>query len=485
MLSVFIATSLLGSNYAQAEEIIHSQHGQVLQEDDLDGILTPGANCSDLDLGLLQLKLENGISFPETHVSDDGKLTISILNVTENNSNEIVGVEWEVIDPVVNGTKGVDVLIWKAGSSSTFVELYDWTFDNATKEFTHLNNTNEAIYDFNTSDQATNPSNANSHISWCYDMELDILDAKISITPDATNEVGDAHNFTINVMEDIADGNGFVAAAGETVNVTFDTMFADDPADTSCMTNGTGHCIVTVNSNNPGTIEASASSNVNVTGTIIPRTTDGTGNNSGNATKTYVDAKIGITPDATNEVGDAHTFTINIMEDAGDGNGFVSAAGENATVTFDTTDADDPADTFCITNSTGQCDVVVNSNNPGTIEATASSVGGITVSRTTDGVAPNSGNATKTYVDAKISIGPNATNIVGDAHTFTINIMEDAGDGNGFVSAAGENATVTFETTDADDPADTFCITNSTGQCDVVVNSNNPGTIEATASSWC
>jgi hypothetical protein len=122
MFSMFIASSLLGSNYAQAE-INHNEHGQVLQQVDLDGILTPGANCSDLDLGLLQLKLENGITFPATHVSDDGKLTISILNVTENNSNEIVGVEWEVIDPVVNGTKGVDVLIWKAGSSSTFVEI--------------------------------------------------------------------------------------------------------------------------------------------------------------------------------------------------------------------------------------------------------------------------------------------------------------------------------------------------------------------------
>jgi hypothetical protein len=397
-------------------------------------------------------------------------------------------VEWEVIDPVVNGTKGVDVLIWKAGSSSTFVELYDWTFNGT--DFTHLNGTNEATYDFNTSDQATNPSNANSHISWCYDMELTILDAKINIEPDATNEVGQPHNFTVTVMEDTGDGNEFVAAVGETVNVFFNGIFgANDPADTSCVTNSTGQCDVTVNSNTAGQIIASASSDVNVNGTIIPKSTDGVSPNSGNATKTYVDAKIQIDPDATNEIGDPHDFTITLMKDAGDGNGFVAAQSEKVNVSFaNVFGAEAQSPSMCTTDSSGQCDVTVNSTTTGKIIANASStvlIDGVSVTRSTDGVSPNSGNATKTYVDAKISIGPNATNIVGDPHNFTINVMKDIGDGNGFVAANNTDVTVDFVSVNAtvQSPNPAMCTTDSSGQCIVTVNSTSAGTIKATASA--
>jgi len=42
-------------------------------------------------------------------------------------------------------------------------------------------------------------------------------------------------------------------------------------------------------------------------------------------------------------------------------------------------------------------------------------------------VAPNSGDAVKTFVDAKISIAPNATNEVGQPHTFTVTVLQDDG----------------------------------------------------------
>ena len=80
-----------------------------------------------------------------------------------------------------------------------------------------------------------------------------------------------------------------------------------------------GECSVTINSATTGTIVATASATVStgpVGGEIdIAVVTDGSDRNSGPATKTYVDAKICIEPDATNRVNDAHTFTVSVSED--------------------------------------------------------------------------------------------------------------------------------------------------------------------------
>ena len=65
----------------------------------------------------------------------------------------------------------------------------------------------------------------------------------------------------------------------------------------------------------------------------------------------------------------------------------------------------------------------------------------------TDGVAPNSGPAVKTFVDAKIAITPDATNRIGAPHTFTVTLSKDLGDGAGFVAFAG--AHVDFTLTDS------------------------------------
>ena len=315
------------------------------------------------------------------------------------------------------------------------------------------------------------------------------VDAKIAITPNATNEVGDPHEFIITVMEDAGDGAGFVAAAGETVNVTFleSNGAQAQPAD-ACVTNGLGQCSVMVNSLTAGQIVATATSDVSVGGLTLTRTTDGIAPNSGPATKTYVDAKIAITPNATNEVGDPHEFIITVMEDAGDGAGFVAAAGETVNVTFLESNGAQaqPADA-CVTDGSGQCSVMVNSLTAGQIVATATSdvsVGGLTLTRTTDGSGNNSGPATKTYVDAKIAIAPNATNEVGDPHEFIITVMEDAGDGSGFVAAAGETVNVTFVESNGAvaQPADA-CVTDGSGQCSVMVNSLTAGQIVATATS--
>ena len=55
---------------------------------------------------------------------------------------------------------------------------------------------------------------------------------------------------------------------------------------------------------------------------------------SGPATKTFVDAKISITPDATNEVGHPHTFTVTVQHNSGNGAGFAAATDGNVDVTL-------------------------------------------------------------------------------------------------------------------------------------------------------
>ena len=56
-------------------------------------------------------------------------------------------------------------------------------------------------------------------------------------------------------------------------------------------------------------------------------------------------------------------------------------------------------------------------------------VGGITLTRNTDGVGANCGPAVKTWVNAQISITPDAFNAVGQGHTFIVTLLKDAGDG--------------------------------------------------------
>ena len=50
----------------------------------------------------------------------------------------------------------------------------------------------------------------------------------------------------------------------------------------------------------------------------------------------------------------------------------------------------------------------------------------------------------KTFVNARIKIVPDATNLVTQSHTFEVTLEKDIGDGNGFVAAAGEHVTVTL-----------------------------------------
>jgi hypothetical protein len=122
--------------------------------------------------------------------------------------------------------------------------------------------------------------------------------------------------------------------------------------------------------------------------------------------------------------------------------------------------------------------------------ASISSAAGVTLSRATgDGLHGDGPDAVKTFVDAKVSIGPSATNAVGQSHTFTVTVLKNVGDGAGFVAADGEH--VAFTLTDGNGAAHTAATgtctgaganTDANGQCQITFTSPSAGTVTGHAS---
>jgi hypothetical protein len=262
-------------------------------------------------------------------------------------------------------------------------------------------------------------------------------DANIQLTPaTATNRVGDPHVLTAHVNVD--SGSGFAnAPANTTINIAIvsgpGTLSAP-----SCQTVGTtGSCTVTLTSTSTGGTTIHASTDVTVGGTPLHRETgDSHTGDSADAKKTWVNAKISIVPDATNEVGQSHTFTATLMKDVGDGNGYVAAAGETLTIALTPSNGatPSPAGPFVLTtNGSGQASATFSSPSAGLVTGHATSTlsvnGSAPFTIATDSVAPNSGDAVKTYVDANIQITPDGTNRVGATHTFTAHVAINTGSG--------------------------------------------------------
>ncbi|MEW5990765.1 MAG: hypothetical protein AB1736_05380, partial [Chloroflexota bacterium] len=160
------------------------------------------------------------------------------------------------------------------------------------------------------------------------------------------------------------------------------------------------------------------------------------------------DANVSIAASGTNQVDTPHTFTItaNAIGTIVPNSITLDASVSPAPDSFDETDCATP--TISNGGKTATCEVVINDAQTGvfTVNATATFNydGGFTLVRDTDpatvtiGAGPGgSGPATKTYVDARISIQTDGTNQVGDEHTFTVTVEKDLGDGGGWVAASG------------------------------------------------
>jgi uncharacterized repeat protein (TIGR01451 family) len=190
--------------------------------------------------------------------------------------------------------------------------------------------------------------------------------------------------------------------------------------------------------------------------------------NATTATVRIVNAEISIAGSGVNEVNNPHMFTVTVNEDLGDGNGFVPAANEPVTVTLQNTNGSttSPLTYNVTTNASGMAFVTFTSATAGTVIGNATTtftivpgVPSTTVTRSTgDSNVGDSGPVTKVFEDAQITIGPNATNGITEAHTFIVTVRENAGDGN-FVAvpdgtpvtvmlSSNNGATVILETPD-------------------------------------
>jgi hypothetical protein len=308
---------------------------------------------------------------------------------------------------------------------------------------------------------------------------------RITLTPATdTNEINDPHKITAHV-EYSDDGTTWSDVSGALVTFSLtnsDSFFVGGVNTGTTAADGT--TFVWINKPTAGIVTISASSSFTVSGidgTFSVST--GSGYSGSDAKKTYVDAYITITPDDKNKIGVSHTFTVTVWENPG--TGFVRAAGETVTVSFSSLHgADAIADVSGTTDNNGQFTVTISSANTGQIAATASSsvsVGGLSLLRTTDGVSPNSGAATKTYVNARISIGDDDDNAIGTKHTFTILLERDLGDDNGWVPFSGQTVTASLSGVGffVGSSAPT---TGADGKATVMINSNDPGTSTVSAS---
>ena len=237
-----------------------------------------------------------------------------------------------------------------------------------------------------------------------------------------------------------------------------------------------------------------AHTTLTVGGVSLTRTTNGTGGNSGPAVKTWVNARISITPNAFNEINAPHTFTVTLEKDAGDGAGFVAAAGETVTVTLTNTNGADrparPGRSPGTTDAAGHFAVTFTSATGGTVtghaESTLSVAGSAPFTVATDAVPPNGGDATKVFQDANIQITPNGTNRVGASHTFTAHVNANLGDGGGLRERARRDGHHVHHRRrqrrhlDAQ-PADQCTTAGGTGSCTTTISSPTTGTSTVSA----
>ena len=157
------------------------------------------------------------------------------------------------------------------------------------------------------------------------------VDLEIKLDANSVNPVNQSHTFTATVEEDLGNGAGFVPVptgtpvtfslsgntAGATITSTNPTTTTGDTATVTVLDASYKTGIVTVN----------ASTTLAVAG-VSPAITRSTGdsdpNDGANATKTWVDLDIVLSPlTSTNPVNVSHTFTATVEEDLGLGAGFV------------------------------------------------------------------------------------------------------------------------------------------------------------------
>jgi hypothetical protein len=187
----------------------------------------------------------------------------------------------------------------------------------------------------------------------------------------------------------------------------------------SCVTSS-GSCSVTINAGSGGSVDIHAQTTVSVGGLQLQRSTGVSAGSSADAEKTYVEARLTLTPsEDVNRVGEDHIFTALLEIDDGDGS-FDPAAGETISFTIDSGPGNLSSPT-CVTGGAGTCTVTLTSASTGTTEVSAEWLGLIaTASASADD------DAEKLWVDPQITITKRLNTVepvrVDDPLSFTIRI---------------------------------------------------------------
>lgn len=311
------------------------------------------------------------------------------------------------------------------------------------------------------------------------------VNATVSITPDGTNRVNGMHTFTLHVQTD--DGTGLVDAPnGTPIEASIDSGPGTLGTPNPCMTSGgTGTCQVTLSSGTTGVTKVSAHTIVNVSGLNVHRDTDNLNGNSGVATKRWVDARISIAGDGTDEVGHAQTVTATLEKDIGDGNGFVPAAGESVTIGCGTNRAAlTTGGVFTgTTGAAGTFQASINSSIAQLATCNASST--LSVAGSSPFAVSTSAPSLKTWVDASIVVSPvDTTNQVNTNVPLTVTVTVD--DGTNPPAAAPAGTVVSFSKQSGPGNfigPDSCSTVGTTGACSVTVTSSALGTAYYRAST--
>lgn len=220
---------------------------------------------------------------------------------------------------------------------------------------------------------------------------------------------------------------------------------------------------------------------------------------------TWVGYAVDVDSDAVLPVRTSHTF--DVLADRHDGVSRAPAAdiianfswmnGPSGSAVTDVNGAPMPGATSCITSTAGDCTVTVTSPRPGPGMLRLDSLVGALIGTQpkTESPTPSSDRlAEATWVDWRVIITPpDATNLVGDDHVFTLTLETDDGtgwtsDGAGssistaWAGSAGSSITAVSAGSVTGGSAAT-CQTDTDGQCTVTVNSATIGSGVLTAST--
>ncbi len=331
--------------------------------------------------------------------------------------------------------------------------------------------------------------------------------ANISMVAGATNSIGEPHTFTVTLMKDLDDGQGPVPAAGEHVDVTLTpsggAVVQLDAAASTCdnagaNTDANGRCTITFTSNNAGTITGTASSTLLLGGVSVFVSTDGSGGNTAPVVKVFVAGTLRwLKKDGSGALLGGAVFTVCRTErwdsdlNAGAG-GYVDITPDvcidvtdNVSGTDNTNgppaDRDGTAGEFEVGGLVlGKYTVSEKTAPPGYILDTSTRLASLSTSSPSESFTTAFVNVNP---DAFITIGTTATNVVGDAHTFTA-VMTAIPNGGTSISIPDFTITVSpAPSTPGSTTCAAFDAATNSKTCTRTINSNVAGTFTANATA--